>query len=761
MVRLRLNIISLLLRSCNKATFEPKFGYKDWDREKEIMKIAEDVKSLQAPAILRLNCPGFGKSASLSDGDALSLTEYKVIIVNPTSIVHLFGEDPSVIKQIDMAQAEGLTSCRLAEDQIIDRIGQQIELRSPELFQFLAEGGLLIYYLCRPFVVMSESRSMDNYAWLCGLAPDQSGESTMSEQTVRHMSTVAHGRNIDKTLATNQSQFSKYFDQVGLEWNTIIRTDFLTSGYTALALAGPKKCIAGDLIAGDKGGRVVFLPAPYSPDFDRVLIDCIKSWYADKEGLGIDNVENTAGDNESGATQEDFQVITQQAKIEIKQSAVAAIVAEQQAAQQAVDDEFERTAKRLAAESAERAAKKVAEDEFLAAVKKIADEEAAQAAKKAAEEEFLEAAKKVAEQDAERAAKKAAAEEEFLRAAKQVTDEEAARAAKQMADEEFAMAGAKALDEETKRESKKLAEAEKLAAKEDMPVLSNKNGEENHTGAKKALSKKQTSNSQKLEEYDIEPKMVSVSHRAPAEESGAELAHIAEPEHIAAQDIDTELDFTSVQIAGEVGNLENVPEWCKSYWLPGIDSLIKEVQVLRKQIKDLEKKLVSNENTISSLEGVKSTLLAGKPGDLLAGCKLVLETIGWKTEINNRSANELVLIEEDHSVAVVRVALSQGASERTELARLTETLINFWDSHGNEPKGILIACTFSDTPISARKEADFPELMIEFAKRKNICLVSTAQLISIYLDVKLGKVNPENVRQIILSTAGGLSGFSL
>ncbi len=243
------------------------------------MKTVQDLQSIQSQAILRLNCPGYGQALGLSRDSAGPLTNYRVIIVNPLSILHLFDIQLDIVKQIDMAIGDGLTSFKLDDDRIINQISTEIEYRSKEMVQFVEQGGLLVFYLCRPFVLMGNSKYVDNYAWLGKMAPDQSGSSTMSEQTVRHMSTVAHGRNVDKTPEAENTEFSKYFDQPGLEWNTIIRTEFLSDNYTVLALAGPKKCIAGQLKIGDCGGQVVFLPAPYSPDFDHSLVDCIYQWH--------------------------------------------------------------------------------------------------------------------------------------------------------------------------------------------------------------------------------------------------------------------------------------------------------------------------------------------------------------------------------------------------------------------------------------------------------------------------------------------------
>ena len=115
------------------------------------MKTVQDLKSIQTQSILRLNCPGFGQSAFLYTGNALRLTEYKVIIVNPLSILHLFGGEADILKQVDVALVDGVTSYRLADDQLINKLSGQIEQRWQEFIEFLAQGGLLIYYLCRPF----------------------------------------------------------------------------------------------------------------------------------------------------------------------------------------------------------------------------------------------------------------------------------------------------------------------------------------------------------------------------------------------------------------------------------------------------------------------------------------------------------------------------------------------------------------------------------------------------------------------------------
>lgn len=237
------------------------------------------MKSIQKEQILRLNCPGFGEESYLTIGKAKPLDNYDVIVANPVSILHLFDREPDVLKEIDGKLNEGLTSFALKNDSLLQALESDLKKRIFELVSFLERGGLLVYYLCRPFLLQGTSLSMDNYFWLESLAPD-----TPVENNVRHMSAVSHGRTIEPTEQADKSEFASYFQQSGLEWNTIIRTDFLTEGYIVLATAGPRKCIAAHLIAGDNGGRIIFLPAPYSPDFDRTLMDCVNNWYVKRSG---------------------------------------------------------------------------------------------------------------------------------------------------------------------------------------------------------------------------------------------------------------------------------------------------------------------------------------------------------------------------------------------------------------------------------------------------------------------------------------------
>lgn len=245
--------------------------------------------------VLRLNCPGYGEESHLNLGQAKSLEHYQVIIANPVSLLHLFDKGPEATRRINQFVQEGINQLNVPDDGLIQELINESDARLEQLIPFLSQGGLLIYFLCRPFILAGPTISVDNYDWLSVYAPAQKN----AEGTGRQMSAVSHGRVIEPSDEGENSEMSEYFKQSGLEWNTIIRTDVLSSNYSVLATAGPKKCIAAQFWAGDNGGKVIFLPAPYSPDFDKALMNGVDIWYQEAIKQGHIKVAGSAQPQEN------------------------------------------------------------------------------------------------------------------------------------------------------------------------------------------------------------------------------------------------------------------------------------------------------------------------------------------------------------------------------------------------------------------------------------------------------------------------------
>lgn len=1027
------------------------------------------MRAIPKERILRVNCAGYGTEAHWNLGRAKSLNNYSAIIVNPISIAHLFDKDPELVRKVEQCLAEGTTTLTIDDDLLLRNLAAEIDSRVLELSDFLTQGGTLVYFLCRPFVIQGPSLALDNYYWLESLAPDQP-----AERNVRHMSAVSHGRLIEPTEDGLVSEFSPYLQQHGLEWSTLIRTEYLTEGYSVLAEAGARKCIAGQLFIVESSGKVVFLPSPYSPDFDKTLIDCLNSWYTQKEAgpeeLEAERIEQQAAIALSAAPapqagpvlfdreQADFEPvasaqvetapadpveITDDFAVNVDQI-VATVSQEAQQFEMEVANRvaqeskktignidlsiFAQTARQLV-QKADPPAKPVDE---AAPPPEVEDAPASPPLETVAPAEapgddsssgydvppdtivnqtnqpepvFEDSASASTGHSLRNVLSHAAPQlpESVMSSspapAMQLDSEEveapqpvstASTAASLFGgDADFEDDFAESSSEPTSAELPAFPQSDsgdfgKISAPADTGNSGQTEPENTNSDYVSGLEQpKETSSSSSSDSYvfDVEqeaPLSTSgvlgqaepeahttssgvfgkIESEPPAMNSGAfprpqvetpDPAHESEPvyqapsaspepepvyqqpapvvpepepvyphappatvpppaestvlqppngfmtdfgaaeavpdnplppeptmaqaaapistagdspvtnndnENKSTMDLLRELEKAQQQTAkppqpapastmpapsGDgasakplLNNLfkkdaqempppagavppavtppapppahvpppaappqrntleslmqpaaesrsgvpqdvlqsmarednkfmtnSNVPDWCKQYSFSYLDELKREQGTLASQLQDVQAKLNTVESKISSVEQLKCALLAGEGEALKEACGLVLSRLGWTINHNNASPNEVLLLNVDQPEVLVRIVRSDAHADRSEVAQVSGAAIAFWEKHDIEPKGILIACTWSNVSPHSRNQRDFEDAVAEFAKKKNLCLMTTLQMIGIYRDLELGLVTQETVRRQMLETNGCLQGYAV
>lgn len=203
-----------------------------------------------------------------------------------------------------------------------------------------------------------------------------------------------------------------------------------------------------------------------------------------------------------------------------------------------------------------------------------------------------------------------------------------------------------------------------------------------------------------------------------------------------------------------------VPEWCNKYFAGEINQLGRELSELNEQVKLAQQKIRDVEGRVSHLKGLRNTLLTAQGEDLVESCSKVLSFLGWRTKISDDDRQELKL-ETDDRFSIARVVWTTGQAERTHLGQLSISQTRYWCEQGAEPKGILIISRVGDQPPAPLSALDYNSELADYAARKNVCLMTTVQLLAIYRDVYMNDANPESLRQTIISTSGWLSGFNL
>ena len=542
------------------------------------------MSTLSEEKVLRINCPGFGVSSTLPLGEAKPLAMYDVIIINPSSVLHLFDTKSDIIRQIETLQLDGMTSCRAEDDNLLESIAAELDLRTQEMSQFLKKGGLLIYFLTPPFVMQGPAQTMDNYSWLSEWAPDKP-----TGPNQRNMSATIRGKAVDTTADGNASVWQPYLKQANLEWSTIIRNENLSDGYKPLAVAGPNKCIAAFRESGPRGGQIVFLPAPFEENLDAKLKECLMRWYQNHSAEGGEPAATL-----SGLLSEDAPALNPEPAVASPEPAFKEPEAPPTPAPRPEFFDFDKT-----------------------------------------------------------------------------------RAESQ------------------------------------------------------------------------EPTM-ALETRAAVGPSTAESAPevVGQPE---AKDLMRKMEQ---EISKPV-----VPEWCAKYSFTELDGLRTQLSDLNEEIRLAQIKAGDLGTRIEIMEDLKNALLSSQGDHLINACTRVFEVLGWRVKPAAGNPDELWLMEDDKTQAIVRLIYTSAQPNRSELAALAESVITYWGAHEVEPKGILVASTWADRPPAERTDEDYPEAMNEFAKRKNLCLSTTAQLLSIYRDLVVAGADPREIRDNILTTSGQVAGY--
>lgn len=870
------------------------------------------MRSIPKERILRVNCPGYGVDGHLNLGSAKALHNYTAIIVNPVSIAHIFDKDPELVRQADQAIATGQTSYAIDDDMLLRNIAAEVESRILELSDFLTQGGIIVYFLCRPFTIQGPTLALDNYYWLESLAPDQP-----NDQHIRHMSAVAQGRLVEISQTGETSEFSSYLRQQGLEWSTLIRENFLTDGYHVLATAAPEKCIAGQLYIMDSNGRVVFLPAPFSPDFDRSLVDGLNLWYqgrqptadevaaeqreaAEMEAARAAAVPEPAtgpqlfqGDQRepepvaavpesprtthtsipaggSGSLQSaldgssvsaDEIAASVSAEAQRFEETVANRISEEKKKTSASIDLsiFAQTARQLVEKTAQKEEEPVPEPLAAPAPEPVpvqvpvpapapepvpapAPEPAPEpepapvlAAEPAPEpvpvappppEPVVEATPEPVQE--------AVYEPEPLPVPVQQLPPEPVYAPPPaepapaptlpdpVYDDSLASKIASELSLETLDVSAGVTAAPvQPSVSRDPPVAvtepteaglpeqaygentvtNNQNTTEEANKQKtmellRELEKSQAQQAQQpVQQQPMAPAqpvpqpMPMPAPQPPVVQQAPPPApapvpqqpmqqpipqavmppqpapQAAQPPQEAAKPLlNTLFKKPDVPMPPADSNNHvnmNVPDWCVGFSFSYLDDLRREQSALAEQLHSIQAKLNTVESRIASVEQLKQALLAGDEAVLKDACSTVLSRLGWTVQHSASQSNELLLANVEQPEALARIVRSDDECSRTEVAQVAESAISFWDEHEVEPKGILVSCSWAAVPPERRDRPDFNDAVKNFAKKKNLCLMTSLQLLGVYRDIELGTVSPDQIRRQILETSGHLTGFAV
>lgn len=206
-------------------------------------------------------------------------------------------------------------------------------------------------------------------------------------------------------------------------------------------------------------------------------------------------------------------------------------------------------------------------------------------------------------------------------------------------------------------------------------------------------------------------------------------------------------------------NLEDyfLPEWADKYNILTEKNEKEKIEELNKTIEKLEIEKEKTKDRLSSIQKYKLAFTtSGKELE-----KIVYEIfseLGFRAmPIEHNRADGI--FEYDDFKIVTEIKGVNGSSAEKHGAQLEKWVSEFVEKEGTIPKAILIVNGFRKKDLSARNEAVFPNQMIDYSTKREHCLISTVQLLGMFIDVKKNPSKKEAIVTKFLKTVGVYSEY--
>lgn len=195
-----------------------------------------------------------------------------------------------------------------------------------------------------------------------------------------------------------------------------------------------------------------------------------------------------------------------------------------------------------------------------------------------------------------------------------------------------------------------------------------------------------------------------------------------------------------------------LPKWTNSF------QILKEKQEEEKLQSDLEKaerlskKIEKEREKLNAIKRYK--LLLTETGTALENIiKQVLSEIGFKLIKAERGRSDIIAKYKNTFIVAEIKGVSKSAAEK-HAAQLEKWVSQFIEEKSTQPKALLIVNAFKDTPVFERTEGVFPNQMLQYSTAREHALVSTTQLLCLYIDIKTNPDKKDELITEVLSTVG-------
>ena len=195
-----------------------------------------------------------------------------------------------------------------------------------------------------------------------------------------------------------------------------------------------------------------------------------------------------------------------------------------------------------------------------------------------------------------------------------------------------------------------------------------------------------------------------------------------------------------------------LPKWCEVLLIGDEKKELNGLDKLLDEKSQIEEAIAQQQAKLKQYKQLKQLLTeSGKA--LEAMVEFVFLELGFNVLPSGHNRDDLI-VESSGLVAVIEVKGVKGSAGEGHAAQLMKWVSTYHIENGSEPKGILIINGFRGKRLNERTERVFPDQMLPYCRRMGLCLMTTAQLLSLYLDFKGGSIGLADIESRLFDTIG-------
>ena len=177
-----------------------------------------------------------------------------------------------------------------------------------------------------------------------------------------------------------------------------------------------------------------------------------------------------------------------------------------------------------------------------------------------------------------------------------------------------------------------------------------------------------------------------------------------------------------------------LPLWSNSIKLPNESLVETELEKEKTKLKEIEDEIAKKTYQLKQIKDLKRMITSS--GSILEEIvKTVLVEIGFSLQKAEIGRSDLIASYGDFNIVAEIKGVTKSAAEK-HAAQLEKWVSEYYEENNQMPKALLIENAFCETPLSERKEEVFPDQMLKYCEARGHALITTTQLLCMYIEIK-------------------------